>query len=152
MIDNPVQDIPLLAVLMSPVYGFSPDDVARMRLETRTDPLIVTLTRQAETDEACRRVLDDLARWRRLAATMTSEMFLHDLFEKTGLEDLVLAMENGAVRLENLHLLRQYAASYEAPATTGSAHFSIFSINWPSAKAIWMLLIRRPSLPTPCRL
>lgn len=126
VIDNPVQDIPLLAVLMSPVYGFSPDDVARMRLETRTDPLIVTLTRQAETDKACRRVLDDLARWRRLAATMTSEMFLHDLFEKTGLEDLVLAMENGAVRLENLHLLRQYAASYEASGYHGIGAFLHF--------------------------
>ncbi len=126
VIDNPAQDIPLLAVLMSPVYGFSPDDVAKMRLELRAQPLIVTLTQRAETDEPCRRVLDDLARWRRLASTMTSEMFLHDLFEKTGLEDLVLAMENGTVRLENLRLLRQYAASYEASGYHGIGAFLHF--------------------------
>ena len=35
VIDNPNQDIPLLAVLMSPLYGFTADDVARLRLESR---------------------------------------------------------------------------------------------------------------------
>lgn len=33
VIDNPNQDIPLLAVLMSPVYGFTADDMARLRAD-----------------------------------------------------------------------------------------------------------------------
>ena len=32
VLDNPMQDIPLLSVLMSPVFIFTPDDVAEVRL------------------------------------------------------------------------------------------------------------------------
>ena len=50
VIDNPSQDIPLLAVLMSPLYGFTADDAARLRLESRDVPVYVSLLRAAETD------------------------------------------------------------------------------------------------------
>ena len=31
VIDNPLQDIPFASVLMSPIYGFTVDDMAQMR-------------------------------------------------------------------------------------------------------------------------
>ena len=39
VIDNPNQDIPLLAVLMSPVYGFTADDMARLRVDSAGETL-----------------------------------------------------------------------------------------------------------------
>ena len=36
VIDNPRQDIPLMSVMMSPVFGFSPDEISELRTETRT--------------------------------------------------------------------------------------------------------------------
>ena len=124
-VDNPAQDIPLLAVLMSPVYGFTPDETARLRADTRGDPLVTSLSRHGD-DPKCARVLEDLGVYRRLAGSMTSEMFLNYLLEKTGLEDVVLAMEDGTARLENLRLLRRYAASYESSGYHGIGAFLRF--------------------------
>lgn len=45
VIDNPNQDIPLLAVLMSPVYGFTADDMARLRADCGGETLYVSLLR-----------------------------------------------------------------------------------------------------------
>lgn len=36
IIDNPLQDIPLLSVLVSPLYGFTPDDLAVIRTQKRS--------------------------------------------------------------------------------------------------------------------
>ena len=32
IIDNPVQDIPLISVMMSPLYGFSADEMSMLRI------------------------------------------------------------------------------------------------------------------------
>ena len=54
VVDNPNQDIPLLAVLMSPLYGFSADDAARLRAGDKKVSLYASLTgrRQGRTPGA----------------------------------------------------------------------------------------------------
>ena len=39
VIDNPLQDIPFASVLMSPIYGFTVDDMAQMRGDERKQSL-----------------------------------------------------------------------------------------------------------------
>ena len=126
VIDNPDQDISLLAVLMSPLYGFSPDDVARLRLEDRKVGVYVSLLQGAEREERCARVVGDIAQYRAVAATMPSDGFLGYLYEKTDMPALVLAMENGEERLLNLHLLERYAREYESSGYHGVAGFVRF--------------------------
>lgn len=126
VIDNPNQDIPLLAVLMSPLYGFSADDTARLRGEDKEVSLYVSLTRGAERDPRCRRVWEEITRLRSLAATMPADTFLTMLYGRTGYGDMVLAMEDGAARLENLRLLRRYAQEYESSGYHGLSGFVRF--------------------------
>ena len=47
VIDNPLLDVPLLAVLLSPLYGFTPDDLAGIRLLDRRSALYPALSRMA---------------------------------------------------------------------------------------------------------
>lgn len=129
VIDNPNQDIPLLAVLMSPIYGFSADDAAELRAENKKVPIYVSLTRAARTDERCKKILHDLVQYRNIAATMPADSFLTLLYEKTGCTDMVLAMENGTERIQNLRLLEAYAKEYEGSGYHGISGFVRFLEN-----------------------
>ena len=126
VVDNPNQDIPLLAVLMSPIYGFTADDMAALRLENRDIPLYLSLLRAAGEEKRCAQVVSDIARYRAVAATMPSDAFVSFLYGKTGYADLVLAMEDGEGRLSNLHLLQRYAREYEASGYNGISGFVRF--------------------------
>lgn len=126
VIDNPNQDIPLLAVLMSPLYGFSADDCARLRAENKKVSVYVSLTTAAESDPRCQRVLREIGQLRALAATMASDAFLTMLYQRTGYPDMVLAMENGEDRLQNLRLLQAYAKEYESSGYHGISGFVRF--------------------------
>ncbi len=126
VIDNPNQDIPLLAVLMSPIYGFSPDDTARLREKDKEVSIYVSLTRMARQEERCARIIREIGQYRSLAATMPSDAFLTFLYEKTGYPDMVLAMEDGGDRIQNLRLLQAYAKEYEASGYHGISGFVRF--------------------------
>ncbi len=126
VIDNPNQDIPLLAVLMSPLYGFSADDAARLRAGERELPVYLSLTAAAQEDSRCAQVAEDLARLRSLAATMPADAFLTMLYGRTGMTELALAMEEGAGRIENLRLLQNYAQEYESSGYHGLSGFVRF--------------------------
>ena len=92
VVDNPNQDVPLLAVLMSPIYGFTADDMAALRLENRDIPLYLSLLRAAGEEKRCAQVVSDIARYRAVAATMPSDAFVSFLYGKTGYADLVLSL------------------------------------------------------------
>ena len=127
VVDNPNQDIPLLAVLMSPLYGFSADDAARLRAGDKKVSLYASLTKAAAgEDPRCQRVLRDLAQLRDLAATLPSDTFLTQLYGRTGYPDMVLAMEDGEARLANLRLLQRYAKEYEGSGYNGISGFLRF--------------------------
>ncbi len=126
VIDNPNQDIPLLAVLMSPVFGFTADDCARLRADSRDVSVYVSLLRAAETDEQCRQAVKEIQQLRDTAAAMTSDAFLTTLYERTGYPEMVLSMEGGEERVQNLRLLQSYAREYESSGFHGVSGFVRF--------------------------
>lgn len=125
VIDNPDQDIPLLSVLMSPIYGFTAEDMAQLRRECGGETLYVSLLR-AE-NERCVRVRDELTRFRALASTMPADSFINTLCTETGYENIVRAMPGGESRLANIRLLEKYAAEYEAYGYSGVSGFVRFA-------------------------
>ena len=126
VVDNPMQDIPLLAVLMSPIYGFTPDDMADIRLEDRSLPLYLAVVRHAEKDARCAAFLQALERFRTVAASMPSDEFLNFLYEETGYRNLVQTLPGGEGRLANLRLLHRYAKRYEGSGYNGLSGFIRF--------------------------
>ncbi len=123
VIDNPLQDVPLLAVLLSPVCGFSADDLAKIRLQKPKVLLYHALCLAAEEDEHCAAFLKMTARFRRLAATMPSDRLLRCIFEELHMEEMVLAMRDGGAQLANLRLLLEYARTYERAGYRGLSGF-----------------------------
>ena len=126
VVDNPLLDIPLAAVLMSPVYGFTADDLARVRLCDRRAPLYLAVRRASEKNEALAAFLRELAEFRGLAAALPSNRLLAELYDRTKLPELVQAMSGGELRLANLRLLLEYAGKYEESGHGGLSGFLRF--------------------------
>ena len=127
IIDNPIQDIPLLSVLVSPIFGFTPDDLSEIRVADKTVPLYFALKKQAESgDKKCVRFLSEINNYRRLASTMPSDKLIQQIYDKTGYTAIVQAMKDGQPRLNNLRLLVEYARNYEASGYKGLTGFIRF--------------------------
>ncbi|HCW80944.1 MAG TPA: helicase-exonuclease AddAB subunit AddA [Ruminococcaceae bacterium] len=127
VIDNPDQDIPLLSTMMSPVYGFTADDMASIRIHSRGGRLYPAVSAAVKGGNAkASDFLRQIEGFRMLAASMPSDRLMRTVFEKAGLFDLVQAMPNGELRLANLHLLVDYAKQYESSGFTGLTGFLRF--------------------------
>ena len=61
IIDNPTLDIPLLSVLCSPLYGFTPDELSLIRSNDRHSNLYTSLVKFSKTDKKAKDFLKELA-------------------------------------------------------------------------------------------
>ncbi|MCL1951499.1 MAG: UvrD-helicase domain-containing protein [Oscillospiraceae bacterium] len=116
VVDNPAQDVPLAAVLLSPVVGFSPDALALLRANHREAASLYQCVRTSmETgDPQCAAFLARLASWRQMAAVSSVGDLTRWLLEDTALLAVAGAMPQPARRRANLHRLMDYALSFGA--------------------------------------
>lgn len=119
VIDNPHQDIPLISVLRSPIWGFNADELALIRLSDRKSDLYSALRVAAESDEKCRAFAEELSYYRNLAPDMSADRFLWHIYNRTGIFAIVGAMRGGTARRKNLMLLFEYAQRFESAGYKG---------------------------------
>lgn len=112
VIYNPRLDIPLVAVLCSPVFGFSADELAQLR-SRHTKCTFFDALRRGESDK-CRAFVDMLARLRRAMAHFSLTELLERVLTETAFEEIYGAMENGAKRRANIRAFFSMAVDYEA--------------------------------------
>ena len=114
IVDNPRQDVPLIAALRSPVYGFSGDKLALLRADCKGEDFYTVLLRAAETgDRECEKFLDELERLRFDAGDYTCRQLMWRVFEQTNLLGIFGAMEGGGERQSNLLSLYALAGQME---------------------------------------
>ena len=126
VLDNPYRDIPLLTVLLSDLFGFSVEQIARIRLADRRGPFYSALLQKAGEEEniaAFLRQLDDL---RRFAAGFPVPDLLTELYARTNYPAIVRAYPMGEAREANLHLLISYAAQFQKNGGRGLYAFVRF--------------------------
>ena len=129
LVDNPMQDVPLLAVMLSPAGGFSPDDLAAIRTRQRTVPLYVAVREYARRgDDAglagrCGDFLQQMEHYRRLAACLPADELVYRLLEETGLAASFGARPHSEQRTANLRLLHEYARKFEQGRFRGLSAF-----------------------------
>ncbi len=128
VIDNPVQDIHLLAVLMSLIFNFSADKVAAIRAKGKnTDhSLYANLLSEEKDDEEVKKVLDAIRLYRRLSVAMPVGELIRKIYDDTLLPSIVASMPNGISRQANLMLLSDYADGYEQNTEIGIGSFVRF--------------------------
>lgn len=122
-IDNPARDISLASVLLSPLFGFTADDLGRLRAAHRELDLYEMLLAERETNEKAERFLSTLERLRTYGSNMPADEFISLVYNETLLPEIVLSGEDGEFRRKNLRLLVRYARKYESSGFRGLSGF-----------------------------
>lgn len=129
VIDNRKQDIPLLSVLRSPIFGFTIDSLAEIRLEHKKGPYHAAFFYYSENgrDEClrmkCRLALDLMHRWKQRSAFLPLNDFLWGLLTSSGYYNYAGALAGGRQRAGNLRALIDKASAYEAGRSKGLSGF-----------------------------
>lgn len=127
LIDNPRQDLPLAAVLRSPLFGFSSDQLVDICLLQREAGLWQALHLAAESDlDCCEQVkgfLEQLEDWRWQASELGVDELLLRVYHDTSLPGLAGAMPGGQLRRANLDLLYAKAHQYQSQTAAGLFRF-----------------------------
>ncbi len=121
IIDNPRQDIPLLAVLRSPLFGFDDDFLTQLRLQKRDGDYYDCLL--ASQDRRATSFLETLNRWRTDAENLRVRKLIEGIYEETGLLVYYSQKPDGELRKNRLLLLTKWAGSFERTSYRGLFHF-----------------------------
>lgn len=131
IIDNPMQDIPLVTVMRSEIGGFSDNDLVEIRLQDKYDNFYTCLQKaklglDRKKQEKIKRFLDNLDMWRKEQEYLSLDELIWKIYLDTGYYNYCGLMPNGALRQANLKMLFQRAKQFEASNFKGLYNFVHF--------------------------
>ncbi|WP_455582003.1 helicase-exonuclease AddAB subunit AddA [Dysosmobacter sp.] len=121
VIDNPRQDVPLIAVLRSPVFGFTPDRLAAIRGRTPAGDFYDAVLADGGAD--CRAFLETLEALRLCARDMGVHRLIWHIYNQLNVLGVFGAMDGGGARRENLIALSRHAERFESSGYRGLFSF-----------------------------
>lgn len=119
VIDNPMQDVPLLAALKMPPFSLTDQELATIRLGKTGknvpfyDAFFECCTQEGALSDKCRGIQIQLENWRFEAETMRLSDFIWQVMQSSGYYAAVGALPKGELRQANLRMLYQRAQSFE---------------------------------------
>ena len=138
IIDNPRQDIPMAAVLRSPLFSFTDEELGQIVLVKgslyekpydKSKENAVNLSLQAEKalapalEEKWQNFQGQLERYRRLSRSLRLHSLLSLIYEETDYYNYVRALPLGEKRQANLDQLLEDAKQFEKGSYSGLFHF-----------------------------
>lgn len=138
IIDNPRQDIPMAAVLRSPLFSFTDEELGQIVLAKgglyekpydKSKENVVNLSLQAEKalapalEEKWQNFQNKLERYRRLSRSLRLHSLLSLIYEETDYYNYVRALPLGEKRQANLDQLLEDAKQFEKGSYSGLFHF-----------------------------
>lgn len=134
VIDNPMADIPLLSVLMSPIFMFSADDITMIRAKhlngANTKKLYQNIIHYRDSDnidevlkKKCAEAIDSITRFRYYSAGLTLVSLIRKIYDETDYYGLSSTYEDSHQKRANLSLFLEYANDYENSSDGGLTGF-----------------------------
>lgn len=126
VISNPTRDIDLLCVMASPIFAFTPEEIAKIRVEDKRSSFYSAVIKSSANNGKAKLIVDTLNGFRRLTVLYSLPKLISVLYEKTGFLNTVSMMSEGELRRANLMLLLSQAKSYDKTAKDGLEGFLNF--------------------------
>ena len=132
-IDNPLPEVPVASAMLSPLFGFTVDELLQVRLYAPRMQLFQTMLRiradehmAAESPvltEKCRALTEFLDTMRVFAAMDTPEQLIRRIYRQTDFLGMMQMSAGGAQKKANLRALTGYAKTFEENRGGGLSAF-----------------------------
>lgn len=124
IIDNPLLDIPMTAVMMSPMFMFDFEEIAFLKTFGKNRPLFSIMNQLVKDDitaahayesiiRRCRSFLDVIDTFRLCSVTMTIGQLIGKIYDTTDFIAVMQLYTDGEKKRANLRTLIQHAGNYE---------------------------------------
>lgn len=123
VISNPLLDVPLIAVLISPIFGFSPDEISEIRMIDRNAELYACLVKYAESSLKAQEFLQKLNVYRNISAAYPVSEFVKFVCEDTAVADIYYAAGDGDRRKANIKGFIRLADDFTESGRMGLSEF-----------------------------
>lgn len=126
VVDNPRQDIPLVACLRSPAFDFTDDELALIRGRDKKRTYYDSLCQYDLEDALKKKIqhfLECLNRLRERTSYATVADILQEIYEETHIDRILISMKNGQQRKANLDMLMELAREFERTSYQGVYQF-----------------------------
>ena len=132
IIDNPMQDIPLVSVMRSIIGNFTDNDLIKIRLFNKKGYYYEALkkadneTNEKELKLKIEKFLNNLQNWREKSEYLNIDELIWTIYLDTGYYNYVSLMPDGNVRVANLKMLFERAKKFENATFKGLFNFINF--------------------------
>ena len=146
-IDNPLFDVSFVALLKSPLFDFSENDLAIISLQASNDVNFYDKYQKARCQNGLKADLIDttlsvklqhfentFSKWCQLAHQESLHSLIWEIYRDTHYYDYVGGMKNGQLRQANLAALADRAATYESSGYKGLFQFIKMIDNFMDSK------------------
>jgi len=139
VIDNPMNEIALVAVLLSPIFMFNADELAEIRTINRNMKIYTIMlgiigedigdkakkmeVENAELVEKCKAVVEKIRELRFYSSSLTLESLINKIYDSTDFFSLASTFKDSTQKRANLRLLLEYANSYDKGISGGLTGF-----------------------------
>ena len=129
VIDNPLQDIPLLAALKMPPFALTDADLTTIRTAKMGkniafhEAFAAMCSEESLLADKCRGIRTQMESWRFEAETMRLSDFVWKIMQQSGYYAAVGALPKGELRQANLRMLYQRAQQFEQDGGESLADF-----------------------------
>ena len=132
IVDNPMQDIPLVSVLRSPIIGLTDNELTQIRLVDKNKSFYeaLLLAKNNIEEETLKNKIDSfillLEKLQEENEYLKLDELIWDIYEKTGYYNYVSLMKDGNLKTANLKMLFEKAKEYQEGSFKGLYNFISF--------------------------
>ncbi len=122
-VNNPLIDIPLVAIMLSPLFGFVPDELAEIRNINKKSDIYTCVLEYSKSSKKAEQFLRKLDFYRNIASSYPIYDFVKLLIDDTSITEIFLSTDNGEERSQGIKSVLACAENYSDSGRYGLAGF-----------------------------
>ena len=131
IIDNPIQDIPLVTVMRSCIGKFTDNELVEIRLADRNSDFYTAMQKAKlsvsdNLREKVQNFIEKIETWRQEQEYLSLDELIWKIYEDTNFLNYMGILPNGSLRQANLKMLFERAKQYESASFKGLFNFIKF--------------------------
>ncbi len=123
IIDNPSNDIDLLTVMSSALFGFTPDELSQMRINHRNGTFYSCVLNSCNSNAKTSEFLNKIEILRNISISFSVSSFIRYVLRETSFIPIILALGNSEQRKGNINKFISIAKAFDSGKSCGLTAF-----------------------------